>query len=150
LALKLGWHTLHVRGYIDRIDVEDRKTLVRDLKTGRAKSRVAALALPNPILDVQIALYGMVAKALSEKWKIPKEVQVAYAYASPRGDRERAFRDDFGNLEAAAKGWLSVAAGLLKEHSFPRTPNEDDCRYCVFQPVCGNDARARAVAVLKG
>ena len=83
------------------------------------------------------------------EWKLPQDVAVAYAYADSRGESERAFRDDFGDLEAAARGWLQTAARLLTERSFPRTPVVDDCHYCPFQPVCGPNAPERAALLLE-
>ncbi|MEW6272277.1 MAG: PD-(D/E)XK nuclease family protein, partial [Thermodesulfobacteriota bacterium] len=52
--------TLYVRGYVDRVDVEDGRTLVRDLKTGKAHPRTGKEAAADHRRDVQLALYGMV------------------------------------------------------------------------------------------
>jgi RecB family exonuclease len=149
VELPLGEHSLFVRGRIDRIDVEGPRTLVRDLKTGRAHPRIGNGKNPDPAVDVQIAIYGLVAQALADEWKIPKRVAVAYAYIGRSGAVERAYEDDFHTLlEPAARRWLTVAAGLLEERRFPRTPNADDCTYCIFRPVCGDAGYARATALL--
>ncbi|HEV8321001.1 MAG TPA: PD-(D/E)XK nuclease family protein, partial [Myxococcota bacterium] len=61
LALPAGpGRVLYVRGYIDRLDREGEATLVRDLKTGRVHPRVGRAAAPDPVLDVQLGLYGLV------------------------------------------------------------------------------------------
>jgi len=149
VELPLAEHSLFVRGRIDRIDVEGLRTLVRDLKTGRAHPRIGKAKDPDPGLDVQIAIYGLVAQTLADEWKIPKQVAVAYAYIGRSGAVERGFEKDFHTvLEPAARHWLAVAAGLLSGRQFPRTPNADDCTYCCFRPVCGETGYARAAALL--
>ena len=148
LSLSLGDLSLFLRGFIDRIDVDGGRTLVRDLKTGRAHPRYGNECDPDHVRDVQIAIYGMVAQQLAAQWELPSDVAVAYAYADSRGENERSFRDDFGDLEAAARGWLETAARLLTERSFPRTPVANDCRYCPFQVVCGQHAPERAARLL--
>lgn len=150
VALSLGRHVLYLRGQIDRIDVEANVTLVRDLKTGRPHPRTGKESEPDPVLDVQIAVYGLVARQLAAAWRIPDRIAAAYAYVG-RGADERSWRRDFSQvLEPAARNWLEVSAELLAERSFPRTPNEGDCTYCCFRPVCGDDVYERAAQVLAG
>jgi hypothetical protein len=144
VALDAGGTPLHVRGYIDRLDVEGDHALVRDLKTGREHPRTGEEASPTPARDVQLGLYGLVTRKMAAEWGVPRKVQAAYVYAS--GPSERAFRGDHAQLEKAAKGWLSVAAGLLTEHAFPPTSRAEDCDYCCFAPVCGAPVRERGAA----
>jgi RecB family exonuclease len=144
LALEAGGERLHVRGYVDRIDVEGDHALVRDLKTGRAHPRVGDEADPLPARDVQLGLYGLVARRLAAEWGLPGRLQAAYAYA--RTGEERAFRDDHAALEKAAGEWLALAARLLAARAFPPTPLERDCAICPFQPVCGPAVPGRAAA----
>ncbi len=141
---------LHLRGRIDRIDVEDGKALVGDLKTGRAHPRYGKEADPDPVRDVQIALYyGLVAAHMTGEWKIPEQIAAAYAYFGRGAGTERSFRRDFhGVLQPAAGTWLQVAVRLLTERLFPRTPRVEDCAYCPFRPVCGDGAQERASALL--
>jgi RecB family exonuclease len=149
VRLDAGAAALFVRGQIDRIDVEGALTLVRDIKTGRAHPRIGRAADPDPVRDVQIAVYGLVARELAARWGVPPRVAAAYVYVG-RGAEERSWRDDFDSaLAPAAREWLAVAAGLLAERRFPRTPNADDCAYCRFRPVCGDDAPGRAAEVLR-
>lgn len=150
VRLQAGRLALHIRGQIDRIDVEGGLTLVRDLKTGRSQPRVGSAAAPDPVRDVQLGVYGLVAQALAAQWNLPPRVAAAYTYVG-RGAEERSWREDFdGVLGPAAREWLTIAAGLLAERAFPRTPNADDCAYCRFRPVCGDDAPRRAGEVLHG
>jgi RecB family exonuclease len=142
-------HALHLRGQIDRLDVEAGRTLVRDLKTGRAHPRQGAEAGPDPVLDVQLAVYALVARALARQWGLPPRVAAAYTYVN-RGVSERAWRgEDFGaRLEPAAREWLALAANLLAGRAFPRTPDPEDCAHCPFLPVCGPGAHERAAQML--
>ncbi|HEY6105624.1 MAG TPA: PD-(D/E)XK nuclease family protein, partial [Anaeromyxobacteraceae bacterium] len=148
LALEAGGERLHVRGYVDRIDVEGDHALVRDLKTGRAHPRVGDEVDPLPGRDVQLGLYGLVARRLAAEWGLPGRLQAAYAYA--RTGEERAFRGDHAALEKAAGEWLALAARLLAARAFPPTPLERDCAICPFQPVCGPAVPGRAAAAAAG
>lgn len=148
VALRVGDATLYVRGRLDRVDVEGDLTLVRDFKTGRPHRRVRDEAGPVPVVDVQLAVYGLVARQLAPAWGTPDRVGVAYTYVN-RGVEERAFRDDFATVLApAAQEWLAVAVDLLARRAFPRTPDAADCTYCCFQPVCGDAAHDRAARLL--
>jgi RecB family exonuclease len=150
VALSGGRRVLHVRGQIDRLDVEAGAALVRDLKTGRPHPRTGKEREPNPVLDVQIAVYGLVARQLAAEWRTPTRIAAAYAYVG-RGADERSWRKDFDQvLSPAAREWLQVAADLLAERSFPRTPDAEDCTYCRFRPVCGDNVYERAAQVLAG
>lgn len=145
LAVEADGVTLHVTGFIDRVDVEGDATLVRDLKSGPAHPRVKPEADPTPFRDVQLGLYQLAAKRLASAWDTPKKVKAAYAYASGRAEvEERAFRADPAALEEATKEWLATAAHLLSARAFPPTADEDDCEYCPFHPLCGDAATRRA------
>ena len=146
LAIDAGGVTLHVRGYIDRVDVEGGATLVRDLKSGRAYPRAKDEAGPTPFRDVQLGLYQLAAKRLASEWGTPGKVVAAYAYASGRADvEEREFRGDAAALEKATEGWLATAAQILSHRAFAPTPDEEDCLYCPFRPLCGTAAPRRAL-----
>ena len=144
VRLALGPRALFLRGRIDRIDLEGGRGLVRDLKTGRAYPRTGKEAGPDHRLDVQIAIYGLVAQAMAGPWGIPEPIGAAYAYFGRRGGDERDFREDFDtSLDPAAREWLGLAAGLLAERSFPRTPEVTDCSSARSGPCAGRRARAR-------
>jgi RecB family exonuclease len=149
LELPLAGRSLFVRGQIDRIDADESVTLIRDWKTGRTQPRAGGQAGPMPVLDVQLAVYALVAERLAAEWGVPSRVATAYAYIN-RGAEERSWRDDFRQtLAPAALEWLDVAADLLAARTFPRTPDAADCTYCRFRPVCA-DPHARARRVLEG
>ena len=140
VELRLSTNVLHLRGRIDRIEITENKAVIRDLKTARARPRVGNATDPDPAVDLQIAVYGLVAERLTKEWKLPKQIEVGYAYLG--GAR---FFDDFQTtLKPAGIKWLEIAAGLLNERQFPRTPNKDDCTYCPFKPVCGDGVYDRA------
>jgi RecB family exonuclease len=144
-----GGAALFIRGRIDRVDRDGNATLIRDLKTGRAHPRIRDEEAPDPARDVQLALYGLVARALAPDWGLPRQVAAAYSYVDHLSvEKERAFRADYQRLEQAAEQWLTVSVGLLSARAFPRTPNVADCKYCNFQPVCGPHAQSRAGDVL--
>ncbi|HEY6001869.1 MAG TPA: PD-(D/E)XK nuclease family protein, partial [Anaeromyxobacter sp.] len=151
LRIAAGGAALHVRGFIDRVDVEGDATLVRDLKSGRANPRTGEKAGPTPAIDVQLGLYQLAAQELAATWGAPRKVLAAYVYANGRAEvEERSFRSDPGALEAAARGWLATAAQLLSARAFPPSADEDDCPYCPFKPLCGGDAVRRAREGLAG
>ena len=150
LALRIGAEELYVQGYIDRLDVESGRTLVRDLKSGKAHPRRGEEAGADPSRDLQVAVYGLVTRQFASAWSVPPAIEAAYVYAGAHGEHERAFRDDFDQLANAAQGWLAIGAGLLRERVFPRTPTSEDCGYCPFQPVCGRRPTERAAQLLAG
>jgi RecB family exonuclease len=151
LEVDAGGVTLHLRGFIDRLDVVDGVTLVRDLKSGKAHPKRGDEAGPTPFRDVQLGVYALATRKLAARWHVPRRLAAAYVYASGRGEvEERAFRDDFQDLEAATAEWLATAGQLLAARAFPPTPDANDCRYCPFAPVCGDHAVARARDGLEG
>jgi RecB family exonuclease len=150
LEVSAGGATLHVRGFIDRVDADGGTTLVRDLKSGRAYPRSGDEEGPIATRDVQIGLYQLAARLLASEWGTPGRVGAAYAYANGKGDvEERAFVSDAAVLERATEGWLATAARLLRGRMFPATPDEGDCRYCPFRPLCGTGSVERARAGLE-
>jgi RecB family exonuclease len=142
LVIDAGAGELHVRGYIDRIDVEKGHALVRDLKSGNAHPRIGKEEDPTPTRDVQLGLYGLVARRKAKEWKLPANLQAAYVY--PRSGEEREFRADHAGLETATKEWLGIAHGLLSERSFPPSLSKEDCKYCPFRVTCDGQERALA------
>jgi RecB family exonuclease len=148
VPLLAGRRVLHVRGRIDRVDVDGDLTLVRDLKTGRAHHRSGRESDPHPALDLQLAVYGLVARRLAAEWGLPERVGVAYVYVG-RGVEERQYLGDFDTrLVPAAREWLALAADLLAAGAFPRTPVPADCEWCAFAPVCGERVYPRARRLL--
>jgi hypothetical protein len=122
VTIQVGGRALYLRGKMDRLDVEDGRLLVRDLKTGRAHPRHGKGEAPDP--------------------------DRAYVYPAAQGERERAFREDAPRLDQELSRWLEVAVGLLEARRFPRTPDPNDCTHCELRPVCGPGAQERDAAAL--
>ncbi len=139
---------LHVHGRIDRIDVEDGVTFVRDLKTGKSHPRVKGEAEPVPGRDAQLGLYVLVISQLARAWGLPPRVEAAYAYAGARDAPERAFRDDADSLADAAREWFRLSFRLVGARAFPPSPDAEDCQWCAFTPVCGPATPRRASEAL--
>jgi hypothetical protein len=139
-AIRLtGGRTLYVRGFIDRVDLRGRQAMVRDIKTGRAKT------LPDeptrPGIDMQLALYSLVAPRLPAVGGA-RVGFAAYTYPAATGDRERAYasRREVEELLAEGRAWLQLASALLVARSFPHAADPEACKFCPFQPACGDDA----------
>jgi RecB family exonuclease len=148
VELAVGARSLFLRGRIDRLEEADGFAVVRDLKTGRAHPRVGKASAPDHVRDVQIAVYGLVARQLARQWGIPARVAGAYVYVN-RGVDERAWDRDFdATLEPEARAWLELAGTLLQARAFPRTSRSDDCTFCAFAPVCGSEVYERAATIL--
>lgn len=149
VELVSGGASLFVRGRIDRIDADGSQTRIRDLKTGRPHPRTGNEVGPDPALDLQIGAYGLVVGALADEWQIPKRVSAAYTYVGRGSATERSYAEDFHEvLEPATRGWLGLARTLLAGRLFPRTPQDEDCTFCRFRPVCGDGFQERAAALL--
>ncbi len=140
IALR-GGHTLYVHGFIDRVDLRGHQLMVRDIKTGRAKRLREAPT--QPAIDMQLALYALVAPRLPEA-EGARVAHAAYTYPAAQGDRERPYASPaaVGDRLANGRAWLELAATLLRARSFPHAANTDACTYCPFRPVCGDDAPA--------
>ena len=145
-TLEIEGAPLFVHGYIDRIDVEGDRLIVRDLKTGRAYARRGDAVGPDVSIDIQIGVYALVARPMAAKRGL--DLAAAYVYTGLQADRERAFRDDIADLERATKSWLKIARDLLASGTFPRTPVADDCSFCPFQPACGDGFHASVTHML--
>jgi ATP-dependent helicase/DNAse subunit B len=135
---------LFVRGKIDKLDQDDDALLVRDIKTGAGKPRKADDP-PDLSIDLQLSVYAQVAAALAPTWGTPLRVGVAYVYLRSGEPERRWVGSDYAALERAAQAWLATAVETLEQGSFVRSPNPDDCRYCIHKPVCAPEMqRARA------
>ena len=139
---------LHLFGYIDRIDtIAGPTTRVRDFKTGKSHRRRAGEA-PELDRDVQVAFYALVARQLAGAWMLPKQVTAQYLYASARGVELRDWHGEMETLLRAGEQWLEIAGELLRGGNLPRSSMADDCTYCAFKPVCGEDRSTRASSML--
>ena len=150
MALDTPHGPLWGRGFIDLVEVDEKRTLVRDIKTGQCTPRRGAESGPTAQVDVQLAFYAQVVQQLAGELGVPSTMGVAYVHVNDKKGRERAFVGDYDALEASARVWFGLARQLLERHAFPRTPHPDDCSYCPFKLVCGPKAHERASALLDG
>ena len=146
VSLDLPGRRIFVRGKMDRLDELDGRLFIRDFKSGKCHPREGDEAGPTPALDAQLAVYALIMNSLHKKepklW--PKVGGVSYFYPDPRGKMERHFIDDLDDLLEKGRDWLAAMADLIDGRQFPRTVNKDDCQYCAFVPVCGEQAKGEA------
>ncbi len=152
LSLDLGGRRrFFVHGYIDRLDEARGRILIRDIKSGKARPREKKETAPSPVLDAQLAVYALAMTAVHQKapseW--PQVGGAAYFYPDPRGAAERTFEDDLDDLLDKGRIWLSTIADMIEGRAFPRTIDPDDCDYCPFDPICGDQAGGSAMERLQ-
>ncbi len=139
VAGDLNLSGLLVKGIMDRIDVVGGKSFVRDFKTGKPHFRKQDDP-PDPVLDIQLAVYALALGKTAADMGVPPPVGAGYMYVSSQVPVERSYiGGDFDVLLKHGKEWLELAAGLLKEGTFPHTVNKKDCERCPFKPVCGDN-----------
>lgn len=148
LALRQGNTEVFVGGFVDYVEVAGEVTHVHDWKTSGCTPRHGRDTAPQPVIDIQLAIYGEATRRHAAAWGNTEHIGVAYVHTNDRSGRVRAFEEDYEDLRRAADGWVQTAGKLLDERMFPRTPHVDDCAYCHFRPVCGEDVSARAAQVL--
>jgi ATP-dependent Lhr-like helicase len=149
LSLSTPAGSLLVHGRLDRVDKRDGISIVRDLKTGRAKPRKGDATAPDPAIDLQLALYTEVLHQSAPAWQLPTSVGAAYVHTDHLAvEKERSFIDDVDTLRTVGRDWLSLGTSLLRERLFPRTTDADTCRGCDFSPVCGPGAAERSAEEL--
>lgn len=137
---------LYVRGKIDKLDRDRSRLLVRDIKTSKGKPRRGDEA-PEVDTDLQLALYGRVARVMARKWKTPARVHVAYLYLK-RGAPERAWKgSDFARLEEATDAWLATAVDVLRQAAFARSARDEDCEYCAYKVLCAPELQQRSAVL---
>ena len=141
---------MFVKGRIDRVDSEGALVLVRDFKTGKARPREREMVDPDVDVDLQLAVYAAVTRHLAAEWKIPSDVAAAYVYVDRLAlQRERGFRADRHALHEAGQRWFDLAMALVREQSYVKTTDPNDCRWCPFSAVCG-DETLQTAALLDG
>jgi len=135
---------LFVTGRIDRLDVDQGIALVRDFKTGKAHPRERDEVDAQVQLDLQLAVYSVVAEQLAVPWGIPTDVAAMYVYVDRFAiHRERSFRADRGVLRALGRHWLELALGLIRAGGYVQTTDPETCKRCRFAPICIDDLRDR-------
>lgn len=138
-----GDGTLHLLGYIDRVDVSQDGTqaYLFDYKTGRS---YAYRGLDeDPVLagkEIQLALYSQAVKGA-----IPglTEVGAAYWFATSRGEFKRlALPSNNQAVEQRLRGVLGLITQGITRGVFPAVPGDEDresfsnCMYCEYDRIC--------------
>lgn len=132
-----------LRGRIDRIDESADGTFhVWDYKTGSPFGVREEKGL-DAGRQAQFALYAMAAEQLLARAGRPARVsRSGYFFPGQKGQGQRLEPQLDG---AETRRVVNVLFDLLATGSFPHTPTKEDCRYCDFQPVCGDvEAVAKA------
>ena len=130
------------------MDVDGKRTLVRDLKSGRAYPREGGDS-PEYGRDLQIGIYGVVTEQLAVSWGVPHKVAAAYMYLGEAGAPERAYVEEYDELREATSTWLDVGRRVMQEGRFPATAAGDGCNYCCFAVTCGPDARSEGARTME-
>lgn len=138
--------SFRLRGRIDRIDrVGINRYRVIDYKTGRY-SQYDKLQCFGKGRALQHVLYALAAEEILKKTGVdarPKVVESGYYFPTRRGEGKEVVIEEFNREEL--KGLLGELLGILKRGYFI-VGLDARCRYCDFQPICGEDAVDRAKA----
>ncbi|MFN2385352.1 MAG: PD-(D/E)XK nuclease family protein [Thermoanaerobaculia bacterium] len=129
-----------LRGSIDRIDqAADGSYHVWDYKTGNPYPYREELGL-NGGRQVQYALYAMALEELLRRsGRLGAVKQSGYFFPGRKGQGQRFLRP----LEPEeTRTVLNSLFDTIAEGSFAHTTNPDDCRFCVYEAVCGGVDRA--------
>jgi ATP-dependent helicase/nuclease subunit B len=142
-----GGLTFRIAGRIDRIDKVGASFEVLDYKTG-GFWRDSWKGTFNGGRRLQHALYGLAAVALlRSKYTNPKVVAGVYYFSSHKGRQERVRID--APQQAAIARVLGDLRDLIVQGGFVHTPDENDCTFCDYAAVCGEDVSEQAKAKLQ-
>ncbi|HEY4238642.1 MAG TPA: DEAD/DEAH box helicase [Kofleriaceae bacterium] len=132
---------LFVKGALDRLDVQQGRSLVRDFKTGRPRPRVGKAMAPDLAIDAQLALYANVVRHEAPAWGVPGDVAAAYVYLDQLSAyATREFVDDRAALLGAGERWLDLASRLVREQHYAKASDPAACDRCAFHAVCARTA----------
>jgi superfamily I DNA/RNA helicase/CRISPR/Cas system-associated exonuclease Cas4 (RecB family) len=142
VPVTFGKTEISLRGKIDRIDLTQdcKRARVVDYKTGRAASKYKDNSLGEGNA-LQLPLYLYAAQAMLKH--IHKDVRIDYAeyYHIAVGGRKRHVVFDYDELEAqkdALTFIIETIANGIAGGLFFAYPQDDVCRYCDFDLICGN------------
>lgn len=132
---------IRVRGQIDRIDqVSELVYSICDYKTGSARSYAANAPFRNGRRVQNVLYLKMVEQVLREK--VDPQARVAqFEYFFP-GTKASGLRRAWSAEQL--NGGLTVLTHLTSLDSagvYPPTDDDNDCRYCDYQEVCGDYKR---------
>jgi ATP-dependent helicase/nuclease subunit B len=142
-----GGESFLLRGSIDRVDeAADGSFHVWDYKSGGTWGHGEERGLDGG-RQIQHALYAMALETLLVRAGRPARVsQSGYFFPGRRGEGQR-MRPSHDATEARAV--LRRLFGLLRAGAFVHATDEEDCRFCDFQEVCGGARRAGERAAVK-
>ena len=137
---------LQVRGSIDLVEKSASGALrATDYKTGRSRAE------PGNVIGggkhLQPLLYALVLEKLFPEAEVRSgrllyNTQVG-GFLSVETRLDAASREAFASV-------VRTLRGALETGFFPAAPDDDECRYCNFRPVCGPDEARRMVKTRKG
>ena len=131
-----------LRGRIDRVDkVGSHEYEVWDYKTGSTWGYSDDGFLKRGT-QIQHALYTIAAEYLIRKETDAegRVVRAGYFFPGPKGEGARVERDEISREQVYSL--LGDLFGLISAGVFPSSCNDEPCRYCDYQIVCGNPAIA--------
>jgi len=132
LAFEVVIGSALVRGFIDRIDVHEKRVVITDYKSG--KQEVPQKNIPH---NLQLGIYALVA----EKLYPGKEIFAQLYYLRSGRQKGHLFtRDDLSAIET---NLTSLVNELMTRQNFEPTPNARACYGCSFAKngVCPTGAR---------
>jgi ATP-dependent helicase/nuclease subunit B len=142
-----GGVTFRIAGRIDRIDQVGDAFEVLDYKTG-GFWRDKWTGTFDGGRRLQHALYGLAAvELLRSQYTSPTVTAGTYYFSSHKGRRERV-RIPAPESAAIAKV-LGDIRELIVQGGFVHTPKKEDCRFCDYTAVCGEDVHTQAKAKLQ-
>ncbi len=140
---------VYIRGYLDRLERDKQGSYyIRDLKSGSAKTDQKLLYDQ----DAQLGLYYWLVKE-----ELGEVAEVSYLYPKTPWHFQRKFSSweeeeqdlPLADLARCSRDWINLVGDLLDRGYFPRTEEDDDCKYCPFTPVCGGQAPEKAKKMYK-
>jgi CRISPR/Cas system-associated exonuclease Cas4 (RecB family) len=139
--------SFRLRGRIDRIDkVEGSGYRVVDYKTGRYSQYDKSRCFGGG-RTLQHVLYALAAEAILKKTGVdarPRVVESGYYFPTRRGEGKEVTVKEFDR--EALKGLLEELLNIVMKGHFIGSLDKQDCTYCDFRPICGEDAADRTKA----
>jgi RecB family exonuclease len=136
-----------IRGRVDRIDrVEGNIFEVVDYKTGRYSPKKAEVYLPK---EIQPMFYlKAVEKLLQTRFPDASVGGFTFLYSSLLGEWNRVRRP--AALVDKVSGMMTHLLSLLRRGAFIQAWEKEECRYCNYKAICGDEPSKRANSLLDG
>jgi RecB family exonuclease len=136
-----------IRGRVDRIDRVDGNVFeVVDYKTGRYSPKKAAVYLPK---EIQPMFYLKAVEALLQKRFPGASVSgFTFLYSSLLGEWNKVRRS--ATLVTTINGMMTHLLTLLRKGVFVQAWKKEECQYCNYKAICGDEPSKRANHLLEG